>query len=481
MENIKAIYKCIEANKDDMIKTLTELLNINSEASEPKIDAPFGKGVSDAFLYTLNKGEQDGFITKNVDNFGGHIDFPAEGDFDGETMGILCHLDVVPAGDGWETDPYSATVKDGVIYARGAEDDKGPTIAAYFAMKAIKDANIKLNKNVRLILGLDEETDWRGMDYYLERENPPNFGFTPDADFPLVYAEKGILTFDLAQKFAKTQNTGLELKSFAGGKAPNMVADSARMVVFSKQGLQGVYDKIKQQVASYRQETGQKVNCKGVGKSFEITAEGKPSHGAQPQNGINAISILADFAKNLEFDNEGINDFISFYNDCIGFELDGAKLGIGFEDEISGGTVVNVGILKLDKKSAELTVNVRFPVSYDDETIYKSLSDALLSYNIGIVKRKYQPPLFVEKESRFAQMLMRAYQDVTGDINSKPLIIGGGTYARAMKKFVAFGAKFPNEEEKAHQKNECFSIENLVKCTQIYARAIYMLCTQKNA
>lgn len=478
MENIKAIYKCIEANKDDMIKTLTELLNINSEASEPKTDAPFGRGVSDAFLYTLNKAEQDGFITKNVDNFGGHIQLAATGDFDGETMGILGHLDVVPAGDGWETDPYTATIKDGLIYARGAEDDKGPTIAAYFAMKAIKDAGIKLNKNVRLILGLDEETDWRGMDYYLEKEQAPDFGFTPDADFPLVYAEKGILTFDLAQKFTKTQNTGLELKTFVGGKAANMVADSARMVVFSRQGG---YEDIKQMVATYRQETGQKINCKGVGKSFEITAEGKPSHGAQPQNGINAISILMDFAKGLEFDNDSVNDFISFYNECIGFELDGTKLGIGFEDELSGGTVVNIGMLELDKKSARLTVNVRFPVSYDDEILYQSLSDALSGYNIGIVKRKYQPPLFVEKESHLAQTLLCAYQAVSGDMDSKPFIIGGGTYARAMKNFVAFGAKFPNEEEKAHQKNECFSIENLIKCTQIYARAIYMLCTQKNA
>lgn len=473
MDNIGAICERILANKDEMLKTLAELIKINSEAAAPEKNCPFGKGVSDAFLYMLKKAENDGFIVEDKDGYGGHIQMSSEQDPNGETMGILGHLDVVPAGNGWDFEPYGGEIKDGRIYGRGAEDDKGPVIAAYFAMRAIKEAGIKLNKNVRLILGLDEETDWKGIKYYLEHEKAPDFGFTPDADFPVVHGEKGILTFDLAKKFAKSQNDGLELRSFTGGNAPNMVADQGRMVMFSKTAY---YEDIKEKVAVYREKTGRKVKCKGVGKSFEITAEGVSSHGAEPQKGINAISILMDLAKDIEFDNDGVNDFIAFYNEKIGFETTGEKLGIGFEDELSGGTAVNVGMIELDKKSVRLTVNVRFPVSYDDETIYGAMGENVSAYDIGIVKRKYQEPLFMEKDDSMVTTLMEVYREVTGNSSAEPIVIGGGTYARALDNFVAFGAKFPGEDEKAHQKNESISIDSLMKSTEIYARAVYLLC-----
>lgn len=474
MDNLQLIKDRIAANYDEMITTLQELVRINSEIATPQKDKPFGKGVDDAFLYMLKKGEADGFLTTNVDHYGGHIDMPAANAASSETMGILAHLDVVPAGDGWDYDPYGGQIEDGKIYGRGTSDDKGPTIAAYFAMRAIKDARITLNKNVRLILGLDEESGWQGMDYYLSKiPKPADFGFTPDGDFPVVNGEKGILNFDIAKKFTKAVGKGIELRSFNGGNAPNMVPDYARLVLRSDDPL--VYEELKLKAKKSR-ENGVLIKTKGVGKSFEITAHGVSAHGATPEKGINAISLLMDFVKDIEFSNESVNEFIDFYNNEIAFQLDGENLGIGFSDEISGKTVVNVGVIELDTKSARLAVNLRYPVSFDEEIIYDAMGEILMKYNIGVVKKMSRDPIYIDEDDKLIKTMIDVYRKNTGDKEAKPLVMGGGTYARVLDNFVAFGALFPGEEELFHQRNEYISIDSLKKATLIYAETIYELC-----
>lgn len=474
MDNLQLIKDRIAANYDEMITTLQELVRINSEIATPQKDKPFGKGVDDAFLYMLKKGEEDGFLTTNIDHYGGHIDMLSKDSSNTETMGILAHLDVVPAGDGWEFDPYGAIIDNGKLYGRGSSDDKGPTIAAYFAMRAIKDAGITLNKNVRLILGLDEESGWQGMDYYLSKiPKPADFGFTPDGDFPVVNGEKGILNFDIAKKFTKAVGNGIELRSFNGGNAPNMVPDYARLVLRSDDP--SVYEELKLKAKKSR-ENGVLIKTKGVGKSFEITAHGVSAHGATPEKGINAISLLMDFVKDIEFSNESVNEFIDFYNNEIAFQLDGENLGIGFSDEISGKTVVNVGVIELDTKSARLAVNLRYPVSFDEENIYDAMGEILMKYNIGVVKKMSRDPIYIDEDDKLIKTMIDVYRKNTGDKEAKPLVMGGGTYARALDNFVAFGALFPGEEELFHQKNEYISIDSLKKATLIYAETIYELC-----
>lgn len=474
MDNLQLIKDRIAANYDEMITTLQELVRINSEIATPQKDKPFGKGVDDAFLYMLKKGEEDGFLTTNIDHYGGHIDMLSIDSSNIETMGILAHLDVVPAGDGWDFDPYGAIIDNGKLYGRGSSDDKGPTIAAYFAMRAIKDAGITLNKNVRLILGLDEESGWQGMDYYLSKiPKPADFGFTPDGDFPVVNGEKGILNFDIAKKFTKAVGKGIELRSFNGGNAPNMVPDYARLVLRSDDP--SVYEELKLKAKKSR-ENGVLIKTKGVGKSFEITAHGVSAHGATPEKGINAISLLMDFVKDIEFSNESVNEFIDFYNNEIAFQLDGENLGIGFSDEISGKTVVNVGVIELDTKSARLAVNLRYPVSFDEENIYDAMGEILMKYNIGVVKKMSRDPIYINEDDKLIKTMIDVYRKNTGDKEAKPLVMGGGTYARALDNFVAFGALFPGEEELFHQKNEYISIDSLKKATLIYAETIYELC-----
>lgn len=464
----------IQENKDQQIKTLQELISIKSVAEDPVMTKdgevfPFGRGVQDAFAYILKKAEEMGFETTNVDNYGGHIDF-GHGE---EVVGIIGHLDVVPEGDNWAIEPYSGAVVDDYIYGRGTTDDKGPVVAALYAMKALADSGYEPDKTVRLILGLDEETNWAGMEHYLSKVKAPDYGFTPDADFPALNGEKGILSFEIARKFTKNAAKGLELRSLKGGSAANMVADSARAVLRSQDSE--LYDTIKDMAAEYRRNTNHKINIKGVGKSLEVTAQGVSAHGANPQLGENAISIMMDFLGKLNFANDDINDFIQFYNEYIGFYVNGEKIGCEFEDEPSGKLTLNVGLVDFTKDAITITINVRYPVTMTGEMIYDGILPVINKYDLGIIKGKDQPPIYMEPDSPMIKTLMEIYRNHTGDTETPPKVIGGGTYARAAKNIVAFGGAFPGDQDLMHQRNEKISIENFIKMTNIYGEAIYKL------
>ena len=472
--------KFLEQNKEEMIGSLQSLLQCQSEQESPVKTPegevyPFGEGVQKAFAAFLSIAESMGFETYNADNYGGHVDFPGNGD---KIFGILGHLDVVPAGSGWDFDPYGGSLAEGKIYGRGTTDDKGPLISCLYAMKALKEAGFQPKATIRLILGLDEESAWKGMDYYFSKVRKPDFGFTPDADFPVINGEKGILVFELARKFATSQTKGLRLRSMKGGAAANSVADYCRVVIRNQKDDGAPYVKVREEIAAFREETGYKIHARGMGKSLEITAEGISAHGAKPETGLNAISIMMAFLGRLNFVDEDHNDFIDFYNKYIGFCLDGEKLGINFEDEASGKLVFNVGMAEMNEKAASLTINVRYPVSMTGEDVYTGMAETLEKYNLGVLKLKDQAPVYKDPEDPLIKTLVEIYRKHTGDTESRPMVIGGGTYARAAENIIAYGALFPGDEDLMHQKNECLSIERLMQMTKIYAEAIYKLTSE---
>ena len=471
--------KHIELNKDEMIFALRDVVRINCEEGEKVIGRngelyPFGSGVQEALEKVLALGESMGFSAKNVDNYGGHIGFSGKTD---RIMGIIGHLDVVPAGSGWDFDPYGGELSEGKIYGRGTTDDKGPVISCLYAMKALKDAGYEPNCTIRLIIGLDEETHWKGIKYYFEHEQKPDFGFTPDADFPVINGEKGMLIFDFAKKITPPQGQakGLKLRSLKGGTAPNSVADSCRAVLRSDE--EGTYELIKEMVYGYRQETGYKLNVKGAGKSLEITAAGVAAHGAKPEKGLNAISIIMDFLGKLNFVCEDHNEFIDFYNKYIGFCLDGSQIGVDCSDEPSGGLVFNVGMAELDGEAGKLTINIRYPVTADGDEILSKLTSVLDRYDMGLIRGEHKKPIYMEMDNPMVKLLLEIYRKHTGDEKSQPLVIGGGTYARSAENVIAYGALFPGDPDLMHQKNECITVERLMQMTKIYAEAIYKLAS----
>lgn len=461
----------IAQSRTEMMTSLSELISVPSVVSDAKGDMPFGENVHRAFEFMLEIGEDAGFETYNAGNHGGHIDFG--GNADG-IVGIVGHLDVVPEGDGWDTEPYGGEIKDGYVHGRGATDDKGPVIASFYAMKALRECGYVPSRTIRLILGLDEETDWKGMDYYLAHvDSVPDMGFTPDADFPAIHGEMGIMVFEIVKKFDAFGGKGLELSSLKGGTAANSVADLARAVLHDSSGAG--YDKIKDIVEDFRKERKDDIKCRKIGKSLEIVIRGISAHGATPEQGKNAVSAMMDLLGRVNFANESVNDLIGFYNDHIGYDLHGERIGCGISDSRSGRLVFNVGMMEADRKTAKITVNVRYPVTADDEQVYEGIMGVLDEYDLGIVKGKTQEPIYIPADDPLIETLMDVYRRHTGDVDSEPVVIGGGTYARAMDNTVAFGARFPGEPELAHQSNERISGDDMVKLAQIYAEAVYRL------
>ena len=470
----------LETYRDEIIKTLADLVAFPSVLAPAVKTAdgevlPFGRNVHDAYEYMMCAGDRLGFKTFNADNYGGHIEFSSE-DEKAETLAVVGHLDVVPAGDGWTSDPFTLEERDGVLVGRGVVDDKGPLVAALYAMKALKESGFEPKKNIRMILGLDEETCKGGMTYYLDKAGQPDMGFTPDSDFPLVNGEMGILVFDLAQKLTKQiSKEGLRLTKMEAGKAFNAVPGSARAVVA---GDEKYYELIKDRLAQFVVETGYTIKAKKQGSSLVIEATGVATHGAHPDRGLNAISILMEFLGRLQFNNEEINDFIDFYNDHIGFDMHGERMGCAFSDEPSGKLILNPAIVRITEDIATLTVNIRYPVTCTSEAVYEGIENTIGKNNIGVVKDIDFRPIYQAADSPFVGTLMDAYRSETGDMDAQPFSIAGGTYAKDVNNTLAFGGLFPGEEDTMHQTDEHKTVDNLMKMARIYARAIYSICCE---
>lgn len=449
--------------KDDFLKQTIELLNIESVYDESTItkEAPMGKGINEALTYMLNLGEKDGFTPKNVDGFAGHLEM-GSGE---ELVGILCHLDVVPAGDGWSHDPFDAIIRDGNIYARGAIDDKGPTMAAYYAMKIVKELGLPINKRVRMILGTDEESQWRCVDHYFEKEEMPTMGFAPDADFPIIYAEKGILDIQFNQDLSKENNESeYKLISFASGRRVNMVPDHAKAII---SGPKFDVDAFNRHIS----ELGCKPSMSEENGYQVLTVEGVSVHGMEPDKGKNAGIALASFLNQFGM-NQHAESFIKFIVENFKGDSRGKKLGVAYSDDITGDLTINLGIMQYeDQKGGTFGCTLRYPVTTDIKSVISTLTTSGNKYGFEFNELKNSNPHHVPKDHPLIQTLQKVYEEQTGE-EATLLTIGGGTYARSLSAGVAFGPLFLGKPEVAHQKDEYAEIEDLLKATAIYAQAI---------
>lgn len=468
LEIRKEISERVDAIQPVLIETLKEQIAIPSVVSYEAGEYPFGIKVHEAFVHFLKTAEDMGFVVKNVDEYGGHVEFGS-----GEEMAcIIGHLDVVPAGDGWNHGAFNPTVLNGRLYGRGAIDDKGPMVAALYAMKVLKDMGFKPGKLIRLIIGLDEEVEWKGMDRYFETERKPDVGFTPDAMFPVIRGEKGIIVCKLAKKFTKGNNSGLMISKLSGGSAPNMVADSCRAVLRCKN--RDRYAEVIDMVNAFKSQ-GIEISAKKQGTSLIVTTKGVSAHGSNPAAGENAIAHMMKFLSEVSLDAVDQSEFVKFFNRHIGYELNGESLGISMKDDESGELVLNVGMCEISMEEAILSINIRYPVTKTEEDVFDKMENTVKPYGVGIIKGKTQKPIYYEADHSLVKLFMDVYRRNTEDTKSESLVIGGGTYARCTDNILAFGANFPGAEETEHQPNEYVDIEKLMLATKMYAEAIYEL------
>ena len=461
--------KEVELRKEDLLKDLFTLLRIDSVRDDSKAteDAPVGPGPKEALEAFLAIGERDGFTTKQVGNLAGHIEFAPNPDYK-ETLGVLGHVDVVPVGTGWDTNPFEPQIINDRIYARGSSDDKGPSMAAYYALKIIKELGLPVSRRVRFIIGTDEESGWKCMDRYFQTEEMPDFGFSPDATFPIINGEKGILSlhYDIPGGAAEGD---YQLLSFDAGLRENMVPQDAHAEV-TVPNADEVVDRFLAYVAANPIEgTAQVLDGKVI-----LDVVGKSAHGSTPHKGINAGTHLAKFLNQFNFKGNA-KKYLAFAAEVLHEDTDGKNLKVDFNHEVMGPLTANAGIFTYTPELGGVAVvNFRYPLGVTAEGLEIKTEVVASGYGFTVAHGKAQVPHYVSPEDELVSTLLDVYHRQTG-LPAHEQSIGGGTYGRIFERGVAYGALFPDSIDTMHQANEFFALEDLFRSAAIYAEAIYEL------
>ena len=447
----KTIYDKLTAKyQKPLLKSLSEFVAINSAYDETTVSEkdPFGVGVSTALNYMADLARKDGFEVNNYDNKVVEILY-GKGK---KNLTIMAHADVVPAGSGWTDNSFAVTEKKGVLYGRGVADDKGPLLATYYAMKALRDNGYLGGYQIRFLVGGNEESGSLCMEHYFHtlKKEAPTFGFSPDSDFPLIHAEKGIITFEVSKK---VNIPGLI--SLKGGVASNAVIEKCviRRELDSK-FLNYIMDNFRRDEAVIHTEDD----------VTTVTFNGKAAHGALPELGVNAgmkaISALADFTKNPE-----LVQLKKLYT-----PLDGSGYKCGATSKTMGHNSSNVGFVSYENGVLSLTCNFRYVETCDRKELLATIKEVNKPFTVKVVGEAAL--LYYPKDSELITTLLNSYREETGDMTTEPLAIGGGTYAKETINTVAFGMQFPGWESNMHSPGEAMRKEDLFKGMSVYARAI---------
>lgn len=448
---------------DSAVELLSGLISYKSVMGKAEKDAPYGRECADVLAFAQDVLEKDGFYVKNFDNHAITAAFderPAE-------LGILCHLDVVPVeGQEWSSDPFKAEIRDGRVYGRGAIDDKGPAAAVITAMRMIRDSGIKLGRNVRLILGSNEENGSEDMEYYVKKEKFPPMLFTPDGSFPIINIEKGMIRFKFSGNYS-----GGNILSIKGGSVVNAVPERAEAVV---RGVSA--EEIK---ASAR-------NMDGILLSVEnnddntvcIKVKGKGAHASTPEQGVNALTALLSLLGNMEFTADESNELyraVRTLNGMFPFgEYDGKVAGVKCFDEKSGALTLVLSVADCGEDSYSFMCDCRFPVCRCSEDITKVILRRMAENAVGCEVMLKSEPHSVDEDSEMIKTLLDVYEDCTGE-KGRCLAIGGGTYVHDTDNGVAFGAEW-SDENNMHGADEFIGLDELKKDIEIYTEAILRLC-----
>ena len=426
--------------KEQFLNSLQTIISYPSVLNEGENGTPFGQAIQDVLEKTLELARELGFQTYiDPEGYYGYAEI-GQGE---ELLAVLCHLDVVPAGDlqDWQTPPFEATIVGDYLVGRGVQDDKGPSLAALYAVKSLLDDGIQFTKRIRFIFGTDEETLWRCMNRYNKIEEQADLGFAPDSSFPLTYAEKGLLQ-------VKLHGPGWDDLPLQAGQALNVVPDKATY-------------------AGHRLESGVQYSQ----TDDSVTVLGVSKHSKDAAEGVNAIVGLAESLSLIQ-----PHPALLFIADAVGEDATGEALFGPISDEPSGDLSFNLATLVIDQEQSEIGIDIRIPVLADKDALVVRLQEIAASYQLEYEEFDYLAPLYVPLDSPLVSSLMAVYQEETGD-KTPAMSSGGATFARTMGNCVAFGALFPGAEQTEHQANERAKIEDLYAAMKIYREAIQRLAT----
>ena len=459
----KAIDNYLNEHQNEMLMALSGAIAIPSvkDPATANSHAPFGKDIGHALEFMLRTAEGLHFTPENLENYVGRVRWGG----DGSAYAVLAHVDVVPEGTNWTVPPFAGTIKDGRLYGRGSTDDKGPAVAAIFALGAARAAleaqHIEPKNAIMLLFGTDEESGWEDFDHYFKKYGVPQSGFSPDADFPIVNGEKGILNLQLVGHATK----GSILRRAQGGSRSNIVPQHAEATLVADEDklrrLQGLIDRLPKDEFV--------VVTTLAGGELHIDVEGLSAHASTPEKGRNAIGkllLVLDAVHCLDGD-----ESLQFLAREIGTEWTGHRVGVDFADDISGVLTLNLGTLTVEHDQSTAVINIRYPIKVTSKQVTDQFVEKLLGSKVEFTVLADQVPHYVDPSSPLVETLKKAYTEYTG-AEARCLAIGGGTYARAIPGAVAFGPLFPGRPMTEHGPDEYIEVDDLFKATRIYAYAM---------
>lgn len=463
---VQALKTWLADHEAALVADLQRLLRVPSLKDAPAPNAPYGAANREALDLMLALAAEHGMRVVDLDGHCGYAEF-GEGE---PLVMVLGHLDVVPVGPGWKHAPFGAEIDDGYLYARGAVDDKGPTMAAFYAALALKahlpeDAGVR----VRCVFGCDEESGFGCIARYNETEEAPTFGISPDADWPLVYAEKGIS--DLLVEAPRVQGD-FELLSIVGGQRSNIVIDrcearvrvKAAALAHVEAALEDAWDRNVSATWGEAEADGSRI--------LNIEAVGKAAHGSVPYFGDNAATRALRFMSEIA----PLSAQEAYIHLFTLPEHSGAGVGLAGADEVSGPLTCNLGIIETEGEVVRLTLNVRYPVTWTGAQVRERCEAALAGKPGGpwrLASMSDSEPLYFEREHPLVQTICAVHEAETGEARA-PQVIGGGTYARAIANTVSVGTSWLGDGP-AHENDERIKLDHLHKISRIYAHVLHRL------
>lgn len=448
--------KWLDEHQQELVATLQDCLRLRSVRNDDDTapGAPYGRDIAKCLEFYLNKAQELGFATKNVDGYVGCVDY-GEGE---ELLAIVNHLDVVPEGNGWTHPPYGAVIEDGKLYGRGAQDNKGQAMALLFALAAVKASGLETKRRIRLIGGCDEEHGMSDLEYYVEKEGNPDLAFSPDAGYPLINSEKMIYDSTFAKEYASS------VKLLSGAAFNVVPADADCFLPLPVETVQAACDAADPTFG---------YTCEAAEGGTKLHVLGKAAHGSNPDNGKNACLAALQVMKTLPLPAADL-ETAKALADLLEHNSHAENFGLDISDA-SGRLTMNIGICVWDETGIHrLTQDVRAPISASEDEITAKLSAGFAKAGLTMVDHNCSPGYYISPEHELVSQLMDVYEEHFGE-RPAPVAMGGGTYARKLKNAVAFGTARHGLSGPVHAPEEFVRLDFLLQDAKVMADAIIRL------
>lgn len=479
----RELEKILEGYRDEMVEKLQEFIRIESVAvskgAECTQETPFGKGSAAALEFMMELGREKGFATRNYDNMVCELDFGERKD---EAVGTIGHADVVPAAGVWEYPPFGGEIHGGRIYGRGAMDDKGPTLAAFYAVLAIKESGLPLSKNITQIIGGHEEGGYFPcLRHYIENaERIPAHGIVPDSYFPICFSEKH---FAGLQFTAGERRQVIPVSESAGVREAEAVSGIAGTAGVS--GTAGISGRARRKLILKSITGGDALNivppwaeavfCDEDGNVVRTIREsGVAAHASMPEQGENAIAKLLRKLAQMEFEPADICEAVKELPKLMCRDTNGRGIGIAVSD-VTGETTNNVALIKYSDGRLSIISNARLPLSLNCSEMEKRIARALEGSMWSCRTTGFMEGFYINPEDEPAKTLINVYREESGDTKSQPFANGCGSYARLLPGFIPFGMAQQSGSLPFHVENEYIEIEEFLETAKIYAEALYRM------